>query len=101
MEGFECSNEKEKVAGKNMVTSCAIVGCTNKRKEGEKCRFFRLPNVINTDEESEKLSKERRELWIARIKRQNLSKCQLAEKDSTLHVCSHHFESGQPSKLFE
>lgn len=84
-----------------MVTSCSVFGCTNNRKKDKNSSYFRLPNVISTDETTQNLSTKRRELWLARINRQKLSENQLAEINSTLHVCSYHFVSGRPSKLFE
>ena len=66
-----------------MVTSFAVAGCSIK------------------DERSEKLSRDRRKLCLARINRKNLTENQLAVKNSTLNACSNHFISGQPSKLYE
>ena len=84
-----------------MVTSCAVAGCSIKRVANSKFGFFRLPNVIDSDKRSEKLSRDRRKLWLARINRENLTENQLAVKTSMLNVCSNHFISGRPSKLYE
>ena len=39
--------------------------------------------------------------WLSKINRKNLTACQLAEKNSTLHVCGKHFINGKPSALYE
>ena len=80
-----------------MVTSCAVTDCSIKRVANSKFGFFRLPNVIDSDE----LSRDRRKLWLARINIKNLTVNQLAAKNSTLNVCSNHFISGRPLKLYE
>ena len=84
-----------------MVTSCAVAGCSIKRVANSKFGFFRLPDIIDRNERSEKLSRDRRKLWLARTNRKNLTENQLAIKNSTLNVCSNHFISDQPSKLYE
>ena len=45
--------------------------CSIKRVTNSKLGFFRLSNVIDIDERSEKLSRDRRKLWLARINRKN------------------------------
>ena len=66
------------------------------RKKG----FFRLPSIVNIDEIS-KLSGQRRDIWLSRINRKDLTPSQLAEKNSTLHVCGSHFILSRPAALFE
>ena len=83
-----------------MVTSCGVVGCAKNRSNAPKEGFFRLPS-INTDETSQKLSRQRRDIWLSRINRKDLTPSQLAEKNSTLHVCGSHFILGRPAALFE
>ena len=85
----------------NLLITYAVAGCSIKRVANSKFGFFRLPNVIDSDKRSEKLSRDRRKLWLARINRENLTENQLAVKNSMLNVCSNHFISGQPSKLYE
>ena len=77
-----------------MVTSCAVASCSIKTVANSKFGFFRLPNVIDRDERSEKLLRDRRKLRLARISRKNLTDNQLPVKNSTLNVCSNHFISG-------
>ena len=74
-----------------MVTSCAVAACSIKRVANSKFGFFRLPNVIDSDEKSEKFSRDRRKLWLARINRKNLTEDQLAVKNSTFNVCNNNF----------
>ena len=85
---------------KVMVTSCGVVGCAKNRSNAPKEVLFRLPS-INTDETSQKLSRQRRDIWLSRINRKDLTPSQLAEKNSTLHVCGSHFILGRPATLFE
>ena len=54
-----------------IYTSCPVAGCSIKRITNSKLGFFRLSNVIDIDERSEKLSRDRRKLWLARINRKN------------------------------
>ena len=83
-----------------MINSCGVYGCNNNQKNCS-LGFYRLPNVRNTSEEDRNLSMERRRLWLGRLKRNNLSECQLADKNSTLKVCGRHFINSKPSMLYE
>ena len=84
-----------------MVTSCVSVGCAKNRINAPKEGVFRLPSIANTDETSQKLPRQRHDIWLSRINRKDLTPSQLAEKNSTLHVCGHHFILGRPAALFE
>ena len=84
-----------------MVTSCGVVGCAKNRSNAPKDGFFRLPSIVNTDETSQKLSRQRRDIWLSRINRKDLPPSQLAEKNSTLHVRGSLFILGRPVALFE
>ena len=84
-----------------MVTSCAVAGYSIKRVANSKYGFFQLQSVIDSDERSEKLSRDRRKLGLARINIKNLTENQLAVKSSTLNAYSNHFISGRLSKLYE
>ena len=44
---------------------------------------------------------QRRDIWLSRINRKDLTQSQLAEKNSSLHVCWCHFVLGRPAALFE
>ena len=54
-----------------IYTSCPVAGCSIKRITNSKLGFFLLSDVIDIDERSEKLSRDRRKLWLARINRKN------------------------------
>ena len=56
-----------------MVTSCKVVGCAQNRSNAQKEGFFRLPSMVNTVETSEKLSGQRRDTWLSRINRKDLT----------------------------
>ncbi|KAH7932729.1 hypothetical protein HPB49_001787 [Dermacentor silvarum] len=81
---------------------CAVVGCYNRsksssRKESANTNLFRLPKVVEwQDERTKALSSKRRSLWLARIKRADL-KGDLPN----IRVCGAHFVTGRPSKLCE
>nr|XP_047136548.1 uncharacterized protein LOC124813477 [Hydra vulgaris] len=84
-----------------MVSSCGVLGCSLTKKKQPDIRFFRLPGIINYDEDSRSLSEERRRKWLASLNRTNLSQKQLSTIGSTLLVCGKHFINGKPAKLFE
>ena len=81
-------------------TVCGIAGCSNSRKNAPNAGLFHLPSIVTTDKRSE-LSRDRRSQWLSKINHKNLTACQLAEKNSTLHVCGKHFINGKPSALYE
>ena len=64
-----------------------------------KKEVFLLPSIGNTDETSQKLSGQRRDIWLSRINRKDLTPSQLAEKNSTLHVCGSRFILGRPAAV--
>ena len=79
-----------------MVSFCAIVGCSKRIGRDKGISFFRLPKVItHQGEEAKALSEERRNTWLARISRADLS----MEKQKNTRVCSDHFVSGKPAAL--
>ena len=82
-------------------TACDAAGCSNSSKNAPDAGFFLLPSIVTTDKRSEELSRDRRSQWLSKINRKNLTACQLAEKNSTLHVCGKHFINGKPSALYE
>ena len=76
---------------------CAIIGCGNRSKRDKNKSFFRLPSVLtNQGSETESLSKKRQDAWLARIKREDIS----PEQYYNVRVCSDHFISGVPAKLY-
>ena len=73
---------------------CCIYGCNNSSKNYSKS-FHRIPKVISHHgEQTESISKERREKWFTIINRKDM------KKDSDYRVCAEHFVSGMPAKLF-
>ena len=84
-----------------MVTSCRVVGCAKKCSNAPTEGFFHLPSIVNTEETSQKFSQQRHNIWLSRINCKDLTPSQLAEKNSTLHVCGSHFILGRPVALFE
>ena len=82
-------------------TACGVAGSSNRRKNAPNAGFFGLPSVVTTDKISEELSRDRRSQRLPKINQKNLTACQLAEKNSTLHVCGKHFINGKPSALYE
>ena len=48
---------------------------------------------LTTNKRSEELSRDRTSQWLSKINQKNLAASQLAEKNSTLHVCGKHFIS--------
>ena len=84
-----------------MVTSCRVVGCAKNCSNVPKEGFFRLPSIVNTDETSQKLSEQRRDTWLSRINRKDLTPSQLEENNSTLRVCGSHFILVRTAALFK
>ena len=84
---------------KVMVTSYRVAGCAQNCSSAQKEGFFRLPSVVKTDETSKKLSGQRRDIWLSRINRKDLTPSQLAEKNSTLHVCGSRFILARPAAV--
>ena len=81
----------------NMVI-CAIVGCGNRSNRDKGKGFYRLPKVIkHQGDQTESLSRKRQSLWLARIKREDVS----PEQYSNIIVCGDHFLSNAPSKLYD
>lgn len=53
---------------KEMVNYCRVFGCTNQSDHEKHLEFYRLPKVItNQGEQCQKLSEERRRLWLAKL----------------------------------
>ena len=70
-----------------MPKCCCIIGC-NSSINKENLSFYSIPGVYkNQGEATERLSKERRNLWINRIRR-------LHAPTKYWKVCSKHFKSG-------
>ncbi len=82
-----------------MVNFCAIIGCSNRGDTCSNKRFFRLPAVISHQGQvTHDLSKKRREEWIARIHREDVT---ALSNLSHIRICSDHFMNGEPSALYD
>ena len=76
-----------------MVNFCAIYGCSKRADRDKELSFYRIPAVkTNASKILQDLHKERRSLWLRRIRRADIddSKC------TYLRVCSLHFVTGKP-----
>ena len=81
-----------------MVNFCAVVGCGNRSDRDKGTHFFRLPSVItHQGEKTHDLSMKRRDLWLARIHKEDLG----PEKYIYTRVCSRHFVTGEHSDLYD
>ena len=81
-----------------MVNLCAVIGCGKRGNRDKETRFSRLLAVItHHGEQTRLLSERRRREWLASICRQDIK----PENYVYTHVCSEHFVSGQPCKLYE
>ena len=75
-----------------------IVGCASKSTREKDLKFFRVPSVVtNQGKKAEKLSKERRSLWISAISWDDLTEQILANDQ----VCDWHFVSGKGAKSWD
>ena len=80
------------------METLAIVGCSNRSKRDKGKRFFRLPSFItHQGTQTHELSETRLEEWLARINRKDLK----PEQYSNTRICSDHFLSGSPSRLYD
>jgi len=78
---------------------CIVVGCSTKSGKHKDINCFRVPAVIsNQGEETEELSRERRNRWISAISRGDVK-----TKDILQHerVCDRHFVSGRPAAIWD
>ncbi|KAK6173756.1 hypothetical protein SNE40_017158 [Patella caerulea] len=79
-----------------MPTTCAVIKC-NSRSGRDNKSFFRIPSVLkHQGEETQSKSEKRQRLWLAAIKRTDIS----LKTCGQLRVCSDHFISGKPSELY-
>ena len=81
-----------------MVNFCAIVGCANRAGRDKNKSFYRLLAIIKGQgAQTEQLSERRLRNWLAAICRRDLK----AESYPYIRVCSDHFTSGKPAKLYD
>ncbi|CAL9687164.1 unnamed protein product [Knipowitschia caucasica] len=83
-----------------MPSTCVVRGCTSRSGCGVVKRgFFDLPTVItNQGSETERLSTQRRTLWLARINREGFNP---DPKKRHFKVCSDHFITGKKAELYD
>ena len=75
-----------------MPSFCAVFNCSNRADREKDKSYYRFPsNIRNNGEEGLKLSKLRREKWIAQICRKDLTE----KKLENTRVCSDHFLTGK------
>ena len=75
---------------------CAVVGCSNRTEREKGKLFFRLPAIVtHQGDKTHELSKKRQGEWLAQIKRDDLRQLEY------VRVCSDHFVSGMPAKLYD
>ena len=74
-----------------MVNYCRVNGCYSKSDREKDKSFYRLPEIIkNQCDKTEKLSEERRRLWLASL-HQDFSGKNL----KNIRICSDHFISSK------
>lgn len=86
------------------MVACAVINRANRTKSNKRrdrnivsdARFFKLPKVISAQcRRTHELLKKRRSMWLAKINRADLV------ANVNTQVCSEHFVTGAPSKLFD
>ena len=77
---------------------CVVFGCSKRSGRDKDVSFFRIPKVITTKgKELEKLSRKRREGFLAAVRRSDLTE-KIISND---RICSRHFLSGKPACLID
>ena len=72
-----------------MVLSCWVNGCKNRHDDSVKRSFFRFPKIIvHEDENTRKISEERRRAWLANVNRKDVP-------TQYSRICSDHFVTGK------
>ncbi|KAG1695932.1 hypothetical protein GQR58_006430 [Nymphon striatum] len=78
-----------------MVISCWVKGCSNRLDGKVKRGFYSIPTVRTFEgEDTQKLSDERRRLWLSNINRKDTP-------SKYAKICSDHFVHGKPANLFD
>ena len=81
------------------MVMCIIVGCGSKSDTAKGIGMFRIPSVIyNQGEETEELTRLRREKWISAISRDDGKYKDILKSE---RVCGRHFVSGKPSQPWD
>ncbi|CAH3177577.1 unnamed protein product, partial [Porites lobata] len=81
------------------MVMCIVVGCASKSDTAKGVGMFRIPSVIyNQGEETEELTRMRREKWISAISRDDVKYKDILKSE---RVCGRHFVSGKPSQRWD
>ncbi|KAI8498136.1 hypothetical protein Bbelb_240800 [Branchiostoma belcheri] len=81
------------------MVHCIIVGCGSKTDKKEGIRFASVPKVVtHQGEEHQKLTEERRRLWISAISRGDTTTKNFLQ---TERVCGRHFVSGKAAAVWD
>lgn len=77
---------------------CVVVGCSKRSGRDHNMSFNWIPAVVrHTDKQDSELSTRRRDGYLAAISRDDLD----VINQGKYRICSRHFISGQPAKLFD
>lgn len=79
-----------------MPLTCIVVGCGS-RANRDNVSFYSVPAILNHKylKYKNELSKKRRDLWIAAIKREDLTDSIIKNE----RVCSKHFLTGKVQRI--
>ena len=90
---------KRRLTEEVTMVMCIIVGCGSKSDTAKGIGMFRTPSVIyNQGEETEELTRLRREKWISAISRDDVKYKDILKSE---RVCGRHFVSGKPSQPWD
>ena len=90
---------KRRLTEEVTMVMCIIVGCGSKSDTAKGIGMFRIPSVIyNQGEETEELTRLRREKWISAISRDDVKYKDILKSE---RVCGRHFVSGKPSQPWD
>ncbi|XP_077993128.1 uncharacterized protein LOC144447095 [Glandiceps talaboti] len=83
-----------------MPDFCCIIECGNRGDRDVGKRFFRIPKIRTKEgERTKEISQKRQEKWLSNIRRADIKTSGI--ESGYLRVCSDHFVSGGPSKLYD
>ena len=83
--------------GISRMVLCAMAACGNRSTRDKSKSYFRLPKVVtHQGDKTFELSKRRRDEWLARIRREDIT----PKQHPDIRVCSDHFVGG-PAKLYD
>ncbi|XP_066265852.1 uncharacterized protein [Branchiostoma lanceolatum] len=81
------------------MVHCIVVGCVSKSDKKEGIGFYSIPKVVTGQgEDHEKLTEERRRLWISAISRADTETKNILQSE---RVCGRHFISGKAAPVWD